>query len=151
MFLNILLEFWSPEEHPLRIFGEIRGTAARAADLLDGLHPHGLAVGAVLHLEVHVELGRDELVDRDARRLHDGLLQPDRRLAEVEVQAAQEVQVQVGDGDADLLVVDPLRDVNVEVSRDLRRVGDEELAAGDRRRLEADERAVPVIRQERLV
>mmetsp|Transcript_13983 Transcript_13983/g.28352 ORF Transcript_13983/g.28352 Transcript_13983/m.28352 type:complete len:334 (+) Transcript_13983:317-1318(+) len=102
----------------------------RRLDLLDGLQPHIVAIGAIDELEVHVELRYDRLV----HQLH-GLLH--RRFLEALGQVAQHVQVEVDCGDAHLAVVELPDDLWVQVAEDALAVGNEELAAIDGGRLEA--------------
>mmetsp|Transcript_19420 Transcript_19420/g.65628 ORF Transcript_19420/g.65628 Transcript_19420/m.65628 type:complete len:397 (-) Transcript_19420:7-1197(-) len=102
-------------------------------DLFDGLEAHGLAVGAVDHFQIHVKLRGHELVDEVAGAVEEALLELRNR--------SKEVQIEVGHGNADLAVVHALRDVDVQVARNLRRVRDEELAARLGGRLEANEGA----------
>mmetsp|Transcript_14178 Transcript_14178/g.42250 ORF Transcript_14178/g.42250 Transcript_14178/m.42250 type:complete len:442 (-) Transcript_14178:147-1472(-) len=140
---RVVVDVAEPEQ-----LARLRVAVEGRRDLLDRLHAHGVAVRAVLHLEVHVELGRHQLVDEHARALHEGLLQAHLRVLlgarqpHVEVEALEEVQVEVGDGDADLAVVEALGHVGVQVPGDLGRVRDEELAAPLRGWLEAHEGAV---------
>jgi hypothetical protein len=59
-----------------------------------GHAPGGLAVGAVNHVEVHVELGGNGGADRVLDELHQGRLE--------RAQAVEEVQIEVGHGYAHL-------------------------------------------------
>mmetsp|Transcript_20817 Transcript_20817/g.52847 ORF Transcript_20817/g.52847 Transcript_20817/m.52847 type:complete len:506 (-) Transcript_20817:13-1530(-) len=111
----------------------VRVPVHRRLHLLDGLQPHVVAVGAPDELEVHVELGDDRLVHELARLLH-------RLLLDAARQVAEHVQVEVDRRDAHLLLVQLLEHRRVEVAQDALAVGDEELAAEDGGRLEADER-----------
>ena len=79
----------------------LRVPVDRRLRALDGLQPHGVAVGAPDHVEVHVELGRDGLGDLDAHGLH-------RVLLGGAGQHPQRARVQVGHRDAHLALLQQL-------------------------------------------
>mmetsp|Transcript_17005 Transcript_17005/g.57072 ORF Transcript_17005/g.57072 Transcript_17005/m.57072 type:complete len:373 (+) Transcript_17005:430-1548(+) len=101
---------------------------------LDGLQPVGVAVRAVDHLEVHVELGGDDGGHEALEEVHGAILE--------RAEGPEEVEVEVGHRDAHLAVVELLEHLRVQVPEDGRPVGDEELAALHRRGLEAHKGAI---------
>mmetsp|Transcript_24752 Transcript_24752/g.49444 ORF Transcript_24752/g.49444 Transcript_24752/m.49444 type:complete len:397 (-) Transcript_24752:86-1276(-) len=112
----------------------VRVAVDRRLRVLDGLEAHGLAVGAVDHVEVHLKLGRNQRPDNALEEAGEGFLEGS--------QGVKEVQVKVRNRDADFAVVEVLEDLGVEVAEDLGAVGDEELAAALARRAEAHKRTV---------
>mmetsp|Transcript_6295 Transcript_6295/g.16082 ORF Transcript_6295/g.16082 Transcript_6295/m.16082 type:complete len:262 (+) Transcript_6295:189-974(+) len=98
---------------------------------LDRLQPVRLAVRAVQHLEVHVELGGDHRADEVLGEVERAVLE--------RAEARKDVEVEVRHRDADLLVVEPLEDARVHVAEDRVPVGDKEFATLHSCRLEAHE------------
>mmetsp|Transcript_100768 Transcript_100768/g.245049 ORF Transcript_100768/g.245049 Transcript_100768/m.245049 type:complete len:491 (-) Transcript_100768:102-1574(-) len=108
----------------------------RGLGMLDGLQaPRVGGVGAVDHLQVHVELGCHHLQDHVLQRVLDAAFDKLRKHVD-------EIQVQVADRDPDFALVQAPQDVLVHVIDDLGPVSYDELAAPLRCRLEAHEGTV---------
>mmetsp|Transcript_8873 Transcript_8873/g.14029 ORF Transcript_8873/g.14029 Transcript_8873/m.14029 type:complete len:233 (+) Transcript_8873:204-902(+) len=126
---GVVMDVAEPER-----LASLRVPVDRRLGVLDGLEASWLAVSSVDHVQIHVKLGRDCGAHQALEAIHEGLLEGSH--------AGEEVQIQVGNRDADLAVVDVLEDIGLEVPEDLGTVGDEELSAGNGGRVEAHESSV---------